>query len=75
MTMRGRTVPGEIVIDHEVRPLHVDTLASSVGRHQDTHVWVVEEEFLRLPPLLASHAAMNDHHCVRSSKETPDLMV
>jgi hypothetical protein len=36
-------VPGEIIVDHQVRPLQVDTLAGSVGRHQHAHVPVVQE--------------------------------
>ena len=53
-------IPGQVVVDHQVGALQVDAFASGVGRDQDLHFLVVRECFLRLAPLLAAHAAVDD---------------
>ena len=52
-------VPGQVVVDHQVRALEVDALARGVGGQQDLHFRVVLERLLRLHPLFAAHAAVD----------------
>ncbi len=52
-------VPGQVVVHHQVCPLEVDTLPRRVGRHQDLHLGIVFEGFLRLRPFLPTHAAVD----------------
>ena len=53
-------VPRQVVVDHQVRALEVDAFAGRVGGEQHLHLGVVRERLLRLPPLLAAHAAVDD---------------
>ena len=55
-------VPGEIVIDHQVRPLQVDSFPSGIRGNEDLHLRVVPEGLLHVHPLFATHAAVNTHH-------------
>ena len=41
-------VPGQIVVDHQVRALQIDTLASRIGRQQDLYLFILREGLLRL---------------------------
>ena len=55
-------VPGQVVVDHQVRTLKVDAFASRVGGHQHLHQRIVLERFLRLQALLPTHTSMDDLH-------------
>ena len=55
-------VPRQVVVDHQVGALQVDALAGGVGGQQHLHLGVVPERLLRLQPLLAAHAAVDDDH-------------
>ena len=57
-------VPGQVVIDHQVGTLQIDAFTGGVGGKQHLHLWVVFEGFLRLQPLFATHAAVDDDDCL-----------
>ena len=61
-------VPGQVVVHHQVRALQVDALAGGVGGEQHLHLGVVQEALLRLAPLLAAHAAVDQHHRLRRGR-------
>ena len=65
-------VPRQVVVDHQVGALEVDALARGVGGEQHLHLGVVLERFLRLHPLLAAHAAVDDDHGLLSAQQRGD---
>ena len=66
-------VPRQVVVDHEVGALQVDTLAGGVGRHEDAHVGVLLERLLRAVSLVARHAALDGEHRAGVAQERADL--
>ena len=52
-------VPGQVVVDHQVRGLQVEALARGVGGEQDVAVLVVGELLGDLAPLAAPDAAVD----------------
>jgi hypothetical protein len=52
-------VPGQIVIDHQMRALKVDAFARRIGRRQDAHLGIVLKALFGLLALFAPQAAMN----------------
>ena len=65
-------VPRQVVIDHQVGALEVDALARGVGGEQHLHLRVVLERLLRLHPLLAAHAAVDDDHGLLAAEQRRD---
>src|SRR5262245_9050802 len=65
-------VPWQVVVDHEVGALKVDTLASGVCRKQDLHLRVVSERLLDIHALFAPHAAVNGDHGLLASQQCGD---
>jgi hypothetical protein len=65
-------VPGQVVVDHQVGALEVDTLASGVGGHQDLDRLVLREALLRLPPFVAPDATMDRDDGVRPADQSAD---
>ena len=57
-------VPRQVVVHHQVRALKVDAFAGGIGGQQHLHLGIVLERLLRLHPLLAAHAAVDDDHCL-----------
>ena len=53
-------IPGQVVIDHQVRALQVDSLSGCVRREQHLHVRVMPEGFLRFEAFFAFLAAVDD---------------
>ena len=53
-------VPGEVVVDHQVRALQIDALARGVRRQQHLHFRVVPERLLHRQAFLAPDAAVDD---------------
>ena len=66
-------VPGQVVVDHQVGALEVDAFAGGVGGEQHLHLGVVPERLLRLQPLLAAHAAVDDDHGLLAAEQRGDL--
>jgi len=66
-------VPGQVVVDHQVRALEVDAFAGGIGGEQDLHIRVVPEAFLRLAALFAAHATVDQHHRLRPTEQRADL--
>ena len=62
-------VPREVVVDHQVGPLQIDTLSGSVGRHQDLNVRVGYEGVLSAAPILSSKTPMDDTQYVWFAEE------
>ena len=65
-------VPRQVVVHHQVRALEVDALARGVGGQQHLHLGVVPERLLRLQPLLAAHAAVDDDHGLLAAEQRGD---
>ena len=55
-------VPGQVIVDHQVGALQVDTLSGRIRGEQDLHLGVVLEGLLGLHPLFAANAAVDDDH-------------
>src|SRR5208337_1747247 len=62
-------IPGQVVVDHKVSALQVDSLAGCVGGEEDLDFLVMRERLLGLAPILAADAAMNDDDCLGPSNE------
>lgn len=67
-------IPREVVVDHEVRGLEVETLARRVGRKQDLAVAVFGELLGDLASLRTSHAAMDRTDCARAADQRCDAV-
>ena len=61
-------VPRQVTVDHQVRPLQVDTFTGCIGGKQDEHILVLLECLLGLRAILAPHAAMNRHQGLRGAQ-------
>ena len=61
-------VPGQVVVDHEMRALEVDPLAGGVGSQQHLHFGVVPEGFLYLQPFLTPDPTMDQHYGVLAAQ-------
>src|SRR5690606_8808620 len=68
-------VPGEVVVDHQVRALEVDPLAGGVGREEDLDLRVVSERLLGLEPIFAPHPAMDHDDRLLPAEEGGDPLV
>ena len=68
-------VPGQVIVDHQVGTLQVDTFTSCIGGDQDLHFGVVLERFLRLHAVFATHSAVDKNHSVSAdrARSTRDL--
>ena len=53
-------IPGQVVIDHQVRPLQVDSLSGGVRSKKHLNVRVMPEGFLRFEAFFAFLATVND---------------
>jgi len=65
-------VPGQVVIDHQVGALEVDTFTRGVRGQQHPHFGIVLERLLRLHTLLAAQAAVDDDHRLLASQRRGD---
>ncbi len=65
-------VPRQIVVHHQVRALEVDAFAGGVGRQQHLDLGIVPEGLLRLHPLLAAHAAVDDDDRFLAAEQRDD---
>ena len=66
-------VPRQVVVHHQVRALQVDALAGCVGGEQHLDLGVVQEALLRLAPLFAPHAAVDQDDRLRAAEQRADL--
>src|SRR5262245_52135214 len=55
-------VPGEVVVDHEMRPLQVNAFACCVGGQEYLHLGVVPERLLSIHSLFPAHPPVYDNH-------------
>ena len=62
-------VPGQVIVDHQMRALQVDALAGGVGSQQDENVLVLFEGFLGFGSLLTAHPAVNRDERFGSAEE------
>ena len=67
-------VPREVVIDHQMGALQVDTFAGCICRDQAPHLFILAEAFFNLAALVAKHAAMNGDDRVLAAKQRADLV-
>src|SRR5947209_20523602 len=61
-------IPGQVIVDHQVSALQVDTLARGIRCHQHLHEFLLSKGSLRLRPLLSAYPAMNRDHSFISSE-------
>ncbi len=64
-------VPGQVVVDHEVRPLQVDALAGRVVGDHDERLLVLGERLDGPPPFFAPDAAVDDDDRLRPPEPGP----
>ena len=55
-------VPRQVVVDHQVRALKVDSFAGGVRGQKDLHFGIVLERLLGLHPLFTAHGAVDHDH-------------
>ncbi len=67
-------VPGQVVIDHQMRTLQVDALAGGVGGQQHLYFGVVLEQFLGLEALFASDATVDDDDRLLAAEQRADAL-
>src|SRR5207237_6572487 len=67
-------VPGQVVVDYQMRPLQVNALPGSVGGNQDHAGGIVGEALLGDAALLAVHAAVDLHYGLGPAEETAEAI-
>ena len=65
-------IPRKIVVDHQIGSLKIQAFSCSIGRHKDTHPWIVDETFLHFLALVPIHAAMNGFDGLGHAKQCSD---
>ena len=68
-------VPWQVIVDHEIRALQIQSLPCRVGRHKNTHLWIVDESFLHGFACIAVHTAMDDLHRLRLPQQCSDAIL
>ena len=58
-------IPGQVVVDHQMRPLQVDSFASRIGSQENEYVFVLLKGFLGLGPIFPPHSSVNCHESFR----------
>jgi hypothetical protein len=67
-------VPGQVVVDHQVRPLEVEALTGGVGGNQDLAVEVLGELLGDPAPLPPPYAAMDGDDSSGAPEESADTV-
>ena len=67
-------VPGQVVVDHQMGALQVNTLTGGIGGDQYLDLRVVAEELLHLEPLFATHPAMDGNHGLNPTEQRTDAL-
>ena len=62
-------VPGQVIVDHQMRALQVDAFAGGIGGQQDENVLVLFERLLSFGALLAAHSAVNGDERLGSAEK------
>jgi len=65
-------VPGQVVIDHQMGPLQVDTFARRVRGDEHLCVLILREERFVLLSFLTAHASVNGHDGFRLPDQRPN---
>ena len=52
-------IPGDVVVDHEVSAMEVDTFSGSVSSYEDFHGIVTVEHSLSFSAFISGHASVN----------------
>ena len=67
-------VPGQVVVDEQVRALQVDAFACGVGRDEDVDVGLLAERLLRLAAQLAVQPAVDLDDRLGSAEQRADAV-
>ena len=62
-------IPRQVVVDHQMGTLEVDTLTGRVRRQKHLNLGVVPKGFLYLQALLAANTAVDDDHGLFPSEQ------
>src|SRR5262249_1542222 len=62
-------VPGQVVVDHEVRSLEIDALPGGIRRDEDQNLFVLYELLLRLSPVFPTHATVDGDNGLSPTEE------
>src|SRR5205085_9427283 len=63
-------IPGQVIVDHQVCALQVDTLTCGIRCHQHLHVFLLRKGSLRLCTLLSAQPTVNSDHGLISSEHS-----
>ena len=55
-------VPGQIVVDHQMRPLQVDAFTCGIRGNEHLHTFILCKSFLCFSALFAPHPTMDSHY-------------
>ena len=67
-------IPRQIIVDHQMSTLQVDTFTGSVGGNQNADFLILTEALLNLPALIPEHAAVYRDHGILTAKERANLV-
>ena len=67
-------VPRQIIVDHQMRPLEVDTFACRVSSDENADILVLLEQLFDLAPLVAEHTTVDVHHRILAAKQGSDFI-
>ena len=62
-------VPREVIVDHQVGALEVDTFTRSICCEQYFDLWIMAERLLNLLSLFTAGAAVDDHNGFFTAQE------
>ena len=67
-------IPRQVVVDHQVGTLQIDTFTGSVSGDQDADFLILTETLLNLPALIPEHAAVDRDHGIFAAKKSTNLI-
>ena len=66
-------IPGQVIVDHQMRSLQVDAFAGSICGNQNTDAFILLEELLHFAAFVSEHATMDRYNCRCITDEGADF--
>ena len=66
-------VPGQVIVNHQMRPLKVDAFTRSIRGDQNANAHILLEKLFCLSPFVTEHTTMDGHNSLIVPKQRPDF--
>ena len=68
-------IPWQVIVDHQMRSLQVDTFTCGVGGNENADILVLLEPFLYLAPFVPEQPAVNGNHRILTAQQGCDFVL